>query len=188
MNSLTLAGKTTALIAIDLQKGIVARPAAPHTSADVIARTAALAAKLRAAGGTCVFVHVDIHNFVKVIADQPAMDPKAPPPPPSASELVPEAGFHPGDVLITKRFWDAFISTPLKEELLARQIDTVLLTGISTHIGVESTARTAAALGFHVVLIEDATSSSSAEAHAYAIKTIFPRLARVRTAADLQFT
>ena len=87
---------------------------------------------------------------------------------------------------MTKRCWDAFVGTDLEQTLRDRGIRTIVLAGISTNIGVESTARTAAALGFDVVLVEDACSSMSEEAHRFAITNIFPRLGHVRTAKPVR--
>ena len=141
MSSLQLDPRKTALVVIDLQPGIVARETAPHTSSQVIERSARLAKRLREKGGTVVYVRVDMANFLQLPVDTPTRDPKAPPPPPAASELVPEAGNQPDDILITKRHWGAFAGTELEQTLKQRGMDTVVLTGISTNAGVESTVR-----------------------------------------------
>lgn len=180
MNSLQLDPKKTALVVIDLQKGIVAMPVKPHASVDVIKNSAMIANELRAKGGTVVYVRVDMSNVVKLPVDVPMRDPNAPPLPAAASELIPEAGFQDGDLLITKRHWGAFAGTELEKNLRERGIETVLLTGISTNAGVESTARQGTGLGFAFVIIEDACSARDAEEHKFAFEKIFPRLARVR--------
>jgi nicotinamidase-related amidase len=133
-----------------------------------------------------VLVRVDLANIIRPDADSPMRGPNDPPPPESASELVDELGQQPSDLVITKRYWDAFIGTNLEQQLRERNIRTIILGGISTNFGVESTARTAAALGFDVVLTEDAMSSMSEAAHRFAITNIFPRLGRVRTASEIQ--
>lgn len=88
--------------------------------------------------------------------------------------------------MITKRFWGAFGGTNLENELRQRGIETVVFGGIATNFGVESTARTAAELGFNVVFLEDAMSSMEAEMHRFAVEKIFPRLGRVRKAEQIQ--
>ncbi|HEX4412927.1 MAG TPA: isochorismatase family protein [Lacipirellulaceae bacterium] len=186
MPDLELNAATTAVVLIDLQQGIIARQVAPHSAADVILRAANLADRFRQAGSPIVFVRVDLANIIRPTADVPLSAPSAPPPPPSASELVAELRRLPTDLVVTKRFWDAFINTDLERHLRERNIRTIVLGGISTNIGVESTARTAAALGFDVVLVEDVTSSMSEEAHRFSIANIYPRLGRVRTANELQ--
>ncbi len=184
MPTLEINPKATALVLIDLQGAIVARPLAPHTAAEVVSRSAALAARCRAAGVTVVYVHVDLNNFRRMPVDQ-SMSSGQGSPPPSASEIVPEAGKQDGDLLITKRFLGAFIGTDLEGQLRERGIDTVLLGGIATNYGVESTAREGAALGFHMVLIEEIASSMSADMHHFPFQYVFPRLGRVRSLADV---
>ena len=125
-------------------------------------------------------------NFLALPVDEPSRAPNTPPPPATASELVPEAGFESGDLLITKRHWGAFAGTELEQALKQRGIDTVVLGGISTNMGVESTARQGTGLGFAFVIVEDACATSlGEEAHRFAFEKIFPRLARVRKADEV---
>jgi nicotinamidase-related amidase len=182
MTSIQLDPKTTAVILIDLQHAVVGRTTAPHSAADVVRTSAQLASRFRKKGATVVYVRVDLTHFRSPAADAPSRDPNAPPPPPDASELVPEAGFQAGDLLVTKRFWGAFEGTDLENQLRQHGVDTIVLGGISTNFGVESTARSAAGLGFAVVLVEDAMTSMDAGAHQFAVEKIFPRLGRVRLA------
>jgi nicotinamidase-related amidase len=90
-------------------------------------------------------------------------------------------------LLITKRHWGAFAGTELENALRQRgiDIDTVILTGISTNFGVESTARQGTGLGFAFVIVEDACGSRDADDHRFAFEKIFPRLARVRKTDDV---
>ncbi len=186
MNSLQLNPSKTALVIIDLQKGIVSMAAAaPYPAADVVERSARLAKQLREKGGTVVYVRVDMANVLDLPVDSPMRPPNAPPPPPAAMELVPEAGFQDGDVLITKRHWGAFAGTELEQILRKRGVDTVILTGISTNIGVESTARQGTGLGFGFVIVEDACSARDAGDHRHSFEKIFPRLARVRKTEEV---
>jgi|ERR1700722_5070017 nicotinamidase-related amidase len=180
MTALQLDPKKTALVLIDLQNGIVAMPTVPYPAAEVMAKSRLLAQTFRAKGAAVVYVRVDMANAVNLPVDSPMRDPNAPPPPASASELSPDSGFHSGDLLITKRHWGAFAGTNLEQELKQRGIDTVVLGGISTNAGVESTARQGTGLGFAFVIVEDACAARDAEAHRYAFEKIFHRLARVR--------
>ncbi len=186
MSEFSLSPKTTALVIIDLQYGLIPLPVEPRTFDEVVKRTAQLAEAFRSKGAPVVWVRVDLHNFRRLIVDQPMMDLDGPPPPPESVEIVPEAGKRPDELLITKRFWGAFDTTSLEAELHQRGIETIVLTGISTDIGVESTARSAATLGFNVVVVEDATSARTVEAHQNAIERIFPFLGRVRSAAEVE--
>ena len=181
MSSLHLDPKKTALIVIDLQKGIVARSVVPHSGAEIVQRSNRLAKRFREMGATVVYVRVDMADFLELPVDAPSRDPNAPPPPPSASELIPEAGFEPGDLLITKRHWGAFAGTELERELKRRGVEVIVLIGISSNIGVESTARQGTGLGFAFIVVEDACGSIDAEGHRYVFEKVFPRLARVRT-------
>jgi nicotinamidase-related amidase len=91
----------------------------------------------------------------------------------------------PGDILVTKRQWGAFHGTELDLQLRRRGIQTIVLGGVATNMGVESTARQAWEHGYAVVLAEDATSAMSAQMHDFAIGNIFPRISRVVKSADL---
>jgi nicotinamidase-related amidase len=176
---------TTALVLIDLQHGTVGRPLAPYSGAQVVERCAALAAKLRERGATIVYVRVNVNELLHLPVDAPLRAPDAPPPPPAASELVPEAGVQPSDILITKRQWGAFYGTDLEQHLRRRGIRTVMLGGIATNYGVESTARTAFDLGYELVFVEDAMTSIGDDAHRFATQTVFPRMGRVRSSDDV---
>ncbi|QEE26664.1 isochorismatase family protein [Terriglobus albidus] len=185
MSSLALAPTKTALVIIDLQHGIVSRATKPYPPSQVVDNSRALAEALRAKGGTVVYVHVDFANYRAMVADEPARQPGAPPPPPEASEIVPSAGMQPGDLAITKYGWGAFAQTELEQQLRSRGIETVILTGIATNMGVESTLRHGTGLGFDFVTVEDACSTFTSEMHAFAFQFIFPRLSRVRTTAQI---
>jgi nicotinamidase-related amidase len=91
--------------------------------------------------------------------------PGAPAPPPDASHLAPEAGVEATDIVITKRQWGAFYGTELDQLLRRRHIKTLVLGGIVTNFGVESTARAAYDRGYALVFAEDAMSGITAEAH-----------------------
>ncbi len=177
----------TALVVIDLQHGIVGRSPAPHSGAEVVARASALAGALRAAGGTVVWVHVTPSPDGKDALQPPSDAPTVTPAERSANwaELVPELDRRPEDLLITKRQWGAFYGTELDLQLRRRGIHTVILCGISTNIGVESTARAAYEHGYAQVFVEDATAARSTEEHEFVMKTAFPRMGRVRSTAEV---
>ena len=112
-------------------------------------------------------------------------DPNSPAPPAFASEIVPDAGLQAGDIVITKNNWSAFSGTNLEEQLRAKGIKTIVIGGIATNFGVESTARSAAGLGFNVVFVEDAMTTISADAQQFALANIFPRIGRVRSTGEV---
>lgn len=182
MDPLTLDPKRTALVLIDLQKGIVARQTAPYPSSEVAARARRLAERCRAVGATVVLVHVAYSRDGRDrLAPRADAAPAAAPLAPDWSDILPELGPREGDVVITKRNWGAFYGTDLELQLRRRGVRTILLGGISTNLGVESTAREAFERGYEQVLVEDATAGTSAEAHRFAVTEIFPRFAQVRS-------
>jgi nicotinamidase-related amidase len=181
MTAFELDAKTTAMVMIDLQNGIVGRPLQPHAAPTVMANSAKLAATLRARGGAPVFVRVDLGDMLHHPADSPTRDPNAPKPPAEASELSPDSGYLPGDLVVTKRSWGAFYATELDQQLRRRGVRTILMGGVATNIGVESTARAAYDRGYHLVFVEDAMSTISPEWHRFAVENIFPRMGRVRS-------
>lgn len=174
--------KSAALVVIDLQQGIVARDTQPYTAAQVVGQASRLTKKFREAGALVVLVHVkfaaDFSDRLNPPADSPA---PAAPVPPEWSDFVPELGSDPRDVIVRKRNWGAFYGTALDLELRRRNIRTIVLCGIATNMGVESTARDAYERGYEQVFVEDACASFSEEMHAFTFKNIFPRMGRVRT-------
>jgi nicotinamidase-related amidase len=185
---LKLEPRRTAIVVIDLQKGIAGMPGgAPHSKPDVIANCARLLTAARAAGAQPILVHVggaaDGADRLKPISDQPmrATGPR----PPDWSELIPELDRQPADIIIHKRQWGAFYGTDLDLQLRRRNLTTIILCGISTEIGVESTARDAFERGYELIFAEDAMTSSSAEGHANSVGRIFPRMGRVRTTEQI---
>ena len=186
MSDLALDPHTTALVVIDLQRGIVARQSGPHAAADVVTRSARLADAFRDAGATVVLVNV---AFAKDRRDllQPLVDSPNPPhqPLPDWSQLVDEIRPHDGDILITKHQWGAFYGTELDLQLRRRGVRTIVLCGIATNFGVESTARDAWERGYAIVFAGDAMTGLTEGAHQFAISTIFPRLGRVRSTEQI---
>ncbi len=185
-SDLVLDAGRTALVVIDLQRGIVGTNPAPHSGPEVVARAASVARALRAAGGTVVWVRVtpspDGRDALHPLTDAPGVSGQRPP---DWAELMPELDRQPGDIVITKRQWGAFYGTELDLQLRRRGICTILLCGITTNIGVETTARDAYDRGYDQVFIEDATSARSAEEHAFVMRTAFPRMGRVRTTGQV---
>ena len=188
MNSLSIDPLASALVLIDLQRGIVGRPIEPRSGADVVAKSVRLADRFRALGATVVLVRVaflpDYKDFLNLPADNSGgLNPNSLPP--DWADLVPEVGPKPGDIVITKRQWGAFYGTEMDLQLRRRGVRTVVLAGISTNIGVESTARSAYEHGYAQVFVEDAMASFSKEAHEFTVKNIFPRMGNVRSTEEV---
>ena len=81
--------------------------------------------------------------------------------------------------------WGAFYGTELDLQLRRRGIDTILLAGISTNVGVESTARDAYERGYEQVFVEDAMAARNPDEHAHTVRTLFARIGRVRSTAEV---
>lgn len=180
MSTLVIDPARTALVQVDLQKSNVTRELAPHSGPDVVRQCVRIASALRERGGLVVFVRVLLDEILRLPADAPlARDPSAPPLPPDACEIVPEAAMANGDVLITKRQWGAFYGTELDQILRRHGIRTLVMAGIVTNLGVESTARAAFDRGYALVFAEDAMSGLKQHQHAFALQEIFPHMGRV---------
>ena len=186
MAELALDPASTALVVIDLQKGIVGMPTVPYAAPDVVARSVQLAERFRSRQALVVLVHVDTgpngELFPRTIADveRPRMAP-----PPGWSDIVPELGPKPGDAVVTKHQPSAFFGTDLDIHLRRRGIATIVLCGISTNIGVESTARTGYEHGYNLVFASDAMTARDADLHTTAVTKYFPTIGRVRTTGEI---
>lgn len=177
--ALTTLDPDTALIVVDLQKGIVSLPLA-HSIDAVVERSRALLDAFRERGLPVVLVNVA--GGAPGRTERPRL---AEPFPPGWTDLIPELDRQPGDILVTKRTWGAFASTDLEDQLKTLGVTQVVVTGVATGTGVESTARQAYELGFNVTLALDAMTDSRPEAHEYSIKSVFPRLGESGTAQDI---
>jgi nicotinamidase-related amidase len=177
-----------ALVLIDLQSGITSLPLAPRSGAEIVARSLPFAEAFRSAGGLVVPVHVGWHedfgDALRQQVDQPLS--RASALPPDWMDFTPGL-VQPGDVTITKRQWGAFHGTELDLQLRRRDRDTIILGGIATNFGVESTARQAWELGYQLIIAEDLCSSLDEAAHEFACAKIFPRLGLVRQSGELSF-
>jgi len=176
--ALTKFDTTAALIVIDLQKGIVGLPTV-HPAAEIIGRAARLARAFRERGLPVVLVNVTGGAPGRTDAGSPKFSFPA-----DWTELVPELEQQPGDHIVTKRRWGAFLGTTLDEYLRQRGATQVVLTGVATSIGVESTARSAYDLGYNVTLVVDAMTDRDADAYRHSVEKVFPRLGETTTTED----
>lgn len=179
---------TTALVVIDLQKGIASmgRALAPYSYDIVIKNAASLADSFRKNNMQVFLVHVVVSekDRLNVMADDDPWSSRGPPAPDWA-DFVPELGRKESDVVITKKQWGAFYGTELELQLRRRGIKTIVLCGISTTHGVESTARFAYEYGFQQVFAEDAMSAMSNEMHNGSVNFVFKRIGRVRKTQEI---
>lgn len=177
--ALTTLDPTTALIVIDLQKGIVALPTA-HPTSDVVKQTRLLLDAFRAHDLPVVLVNVDRGAPGRTERAFSTRDMPA-----DWTDLIPELDQKPSDIVITKRSWGAFATTDLDVQLKQRGVTQVVVCGVATGSGVEATARQAYEGGYNVTLAIDAMTDMRAEAHAYSIANVFPRLGETGTTADI---
>ena len=175
----------TALVLIDLQKGIVGRDIAPYTGPQVVAQSVKLADRFRQARAPVVLVRVTFSpDGADVLKAETDFKPNFQRPP-GWDEFAPEIGPKENDIVITKRQWGAFYGTELDLQLRRRGIRQIVLGGIATNLGVESTARAGHEHGYQIILAEDAMSTFSKEHHDFAVQKIFPLLGLVRSTEEI---
>jgi len=176
---LTKLDAAAALVVIDLQKGITSLPTA-HPVAEIVSRAAQLARAFREQQLPVVLVNVTGRAPGRTEAGFPKFSF-----PPDWTELVPELDQQPSDYRLTKQRVGAFIGTRLDGYLRERGVTQVILAGIATSAGVESTARSAYDLGYNVAFVVDAMTDRDADAHRHCIERIFPRLGETTQAAGV---
>ncbi len=172
---LTKIDTVPALVVIDLQKFVLTMPAA-HPIREIVDRTARLARAFRKRGLAVVLVNVTGGAPGRTDPGRPNF-----PRPEGWTELLPELEQHPDDLLVSKQRPGAFLGTSLDETLRQRGVTQIFLTGVATSLGVESTARSAYDLGYHVVLVTDAMTDRDPDAHRHSVQKIFPRLGETTT-------
>jgi nicotinamidase-related amidase len=177
--ALTSLDPNTALIVVDLQKGIVGLPFV-HPIATVVEQSRVLLDAFRQRGLPVVLVNVA--GGAPGRTERPR---RGEPFPAGWTDLIPELDRQPGDIVVTKRTWGAFASTDLEDRLKALGVTQVVVTGVATGTGVEATARQAYEQGFNVTLATDAMTDGRLEAHDYSIGNVFPKLGETGTAREI---
>jgi len=129
-----------ALIVIDVQRGLF--EPAPADADAVIERINALSAKARQAGAPVIFVQHERGGDLVPESDEWA--------------LHPALSLEQGDHRIRKATPDSFLRTGLDEVLSFCGVEGVVLCGYATEFCVDTTTRSAAAHGYHVLLASDA--------------------------------
>lgn len=175
----------TALIVIDLQNGVVNSERFPYTGVQVVEKTEKLIQTFLEKDMFVVLVRVsswDGKDMIKPITDIPARTGQLPE---GWDAFVPEIDKWKGAYRIDKRNFGAFYGTDLDLQLRRRNIDTLVLCGISTGIGVDTTAREACGYNYNQIFVEDAMTAAAIEEHEYTCKYIFPRLGRIRSTKEV---
>lgn len=178
--ALTTLDPNTALLVVDLQKGIVGSPVAPPFAA-VAERAKALVAAFRAQRRPIVLINVAGGAPGRAERPRRHMDVLAD----GFTDFIPELDQQRDDIVVTKRTWGAFASTDLEARLRGAGVTQVVVVGVATGTGVESTARQAYEAGFNVTLAVDAMADPRAEAHDYSIRNVFPRLGETGTSQEI---
>jgi nicotinamidase-related amidase len=174
----TLDAKTV-LVVIDLQKGLIPQPMDPRIAA-MVAKAAALAAAFRAHGLPVVLVNVA--GAPQVRTERPRRVPVLEP---GWTDLIPELDRQPSDHAVTKHTPGAFTATGLEAHLKSLGVTQVVLAGVSTSNGVEVTGRQAYELGFNTAFAVDAMTDPDAEAHAWSLTRVFPKLGETGATEDI---
>jgi nicotinamidase-related amidase len=184
--TVTTLDPTTALVVIDLQRGLVANHLVPIPATDVVLRATELAGAFRGHGLPVVLVRVamaaDGSDSAPGRVDggaRPAV------PRPDGWDVIVDELLGENDIVVTKRSWGAFFGTDLDLQLRRRGVTQIVLAGIATSAGVESTARAAHEHGYHVTLAVDAMSDRHADTHRNSVERIFPRLGETGTTAEI---
>jgi nicotinamidase-related amidase len=178
--ALTTLDPNTALIVVDLQKGIVGAELV-HPIGDIVEQARALTVAFRERGLPVVLVNVAGTAPGRTEQSPRMRGPLAA----DWTDIVPELDQQPSDIVVTKRTWGAFAHTDLEAQLRARDVTQVVVAGVATGTGVESTARQAYEQGFNVTLAIDAMTDLRPEAHEYSIKHVFPRLGESGTSREI---
>ncbi|MGQ4435564.1 cysteine hydrolase [Streptomyces sp. SAS_260] len=187
---LTTIDPTAALVVVDLQKGIVSALTDDTPVITAVQQATHLAAEFRRHGLPVVLVNVtgrapgrtDSPARVRIDTGRSA---NTTAPPAGWADLIDELDVQPTDHLITKRRRSAFHDTGLDTLLRDLGVTQVVLTGVATSSGVESTARSAVDHGYHVVLATDAMGDPDPEAHRHSVGRIFPKLGETATTAEI---
>lgn len=177
--SISVLDEQTALIVIDLQAGTVASPTA-HPAEEVVARAGELLSAFRRQKLVVVLANVDGTPAGRTEYSEGARDF-----PPSWNELLPGLDQQPEDVTLTRRTWSAFAGTGLAGLLQESGVTQVVLAGMATSFGVESTARDAYDLGYNVALALDAMTDPNADAHRDSATRVFPALGQTGSTSEI---
>ena len=184
----------TALVLIDLQKGIVNLPVV-HPVADVIAKATELIAAFRTKNLPVVIVNVNplgakwtqsrVESATAPKGEENIKQARAAMEQGGFFDIIDEVKTQPDDIFITKTTWNAFFETALHAQLQSHGITNIVLAGVATSIGVEGTARNASEHGYNITFASDAMTDLHLDAHENSFKNIFPRIGEVGDTATI---
>lgn len=189
MSAERLDARRTCLLLFDFLVGHARKDAATRERyAPVVENAAKLLALARARGAMVAYARADHRadraTHAPIVTDADNRPPLITGGTPEA-EIISELAPRPGEYLVPKHRWSAFHGTYLDTALRTRGADTIVLCGGSTEIGVASSAYAARDLGYNLVIAADACTSSKRDVHEQFLREVFPRLARVRSTAQV---
>jgi nicotinamidase-related amidase len=186
--TVTVLDDKTALVLIDLQTGTLSAPTVPYPAADVVDKAAELADAFRAAGAPVVLVRManaaDGADAVRGRSEA-ARRAGGGSRPHDLGPIADALAGHPEDLLVTKRNWGAFYGTDLDLQLRRRGVTQIVLGGVATSLGVESTARSAHEHGYNLAFAVDAMTDINADAHAHSVSWVFPLIGEPGTTEEI---
>ena len=175
----------TALVLIDLQKGIVSMETAPNSTETVLSNAEKMIQKFRENDGFIAFVRVNFHDGKDALSPRLAEQALPGKPGKDFSEFPERFNITDRDFIVNKRGFSAFFGTDLDLQLRRRGIDTIILGGISTHMGVDTTARDAYQHGYEQYFVSDMMAAPKAELHEFSLNYSFPLMGKITTTDDL---
>ena len=178
--ALTTIDPKVALLVVDLQTGLLGPTLNPAVEA-IVERARALIAAFREQDLPIVLINAA--GSAPGRTEQPRRQGGALPA--GFTDFIPELGQRPHDMVVTKRTWGAFANTGLDQRLKAAGVTQVIVIGVATGTGVESTARQVYELGFNVTLAIDAMTDPRSEAHDYSLRCVFPRLGETGSSQEI---
>lgn len=173
--------KNTALILIDLQNGILSMDTAPHSTETVLNNAERLIQKFRDNDGFIAFVRVNFHDGKDALNPKLAEKQLPGKPGKDFSEFPERFKMTEQDYIVNKRGFSAFFGTDLDLQLRRRGIDNIIIGGISTHMGVDTTARDAYQYGYEQYFVEDMMAAPQTELHHFSVQNSFPLMGTITT-------
>lgn len=188
MPGLSVDPKSTAVLAMDIQKGIAANNAMA-VERGIVEHARSVLEAARRAGIPVIHVVIQFRAGYPEVSSRNRMFSGLRQ---SGRFLIgnDESGVHealgplPSDIVISRPRVNAFHGSDLETVLRAKGVDTLVLMGISTNWVVEATARHATDLDYRVVVLEDCCAAASVQDHSYSIENVLKRIGEVATSKD----
>lgn len=181
-HELTINAKTTALVLVDFQNFSVKLQTTPISAHQALANGVRLADACRERDVLVVLVRVGHpsnhtpHPNLPIDQAFSGFDYSDNP-----MEICSALGPNEGDVIVDKYNWGAFYQTNLDAQLRRRGIATLIVGGLVTHIGVDTTMRQAQERNYAQILASDAVAAFEISQHEHVLQHVAPRLSKVRT-------